>query len=245
MWCVSTGRKPVSQDLVDQVKDTMTDDPLLSLRTVAARLDTSLSTTFNIARKKLKMKPYKIQIVQKLEPRDRPNRQIFARTLLNREENDPHYLNKIGFCDEATFNVGGVVNRHNCRIWGTENPHVLFEKPRVSAKLHVWCFVHVSGVVGPYFFTDPTMNGANYLDMLQMYAIPAIANIPDMVFQQDGAPPYWSREVRAYLDATFGEKMKSGSAFLNWKKMFVRRITDLVKDIWIYTKTKWGSEFSN
>ena len=34
---------------------------------------------------------------------------------------------------------------------GTENPHVLFEKPRVSAKLHVWCFVHVSVVVGPFF----------------------------------------------------------------------------------------------
>ena len=81
----------------------------------------------------------------------------------------------------------------------------MFEKPRVSVKLHVWCFVHVSGVVGPYFFTDPTVNGANYLDMLQTYAIPAIADIPDLVFQQDGAPPHWSRHVRAYLDATFGD----------------------------------------
>ena len=68
---------------------------------------------------------------------------------------------------------GGVVNRHNCRIWGTENPHVLFEKPRVSTKLHVfWCFfLHVSGVIGPYFFTYPIVDGVNYLDMLQMYAI--------------------------------------------------------------------------
>ena len=121
----------------------MTDDPCLSIRTVATRVDTAVSTVFNIAKKKLKMKAYKIQIVQKLEHGDRPNRQLFARTLLEREQNDLDYLNKIGFCDEATFNVGGVVNRHNCRIWGTENPHVLFEKPRVSAKLHVWCFVHV------------------------------------------------------------------------------------------------------
>ena len=49
----------------------------------------------------------------------------------------------------------GVVNRHNCRIWGTENPHVLFEKPRVSTKLHVfWCvfFVACFGCYWPLFF---------------------------------------------------------------------------------------------
>ena len=56
------------------------------------------------------------------------------------------------------------------------------------------------------FFTDPTVNGVNYLDMLQTYAIPAISDIPDLVFQQNGAPPptlaQAIRHVRAYLDAT-------------------------------------------
>ena len=63
-------------------------------------------------------------------------------------------------------------------------------------------FLHVSGVIGPYFFTYPIVDGVNYLDMLQTYAIPAISDIPDLVFQQDGALPHWSRHVRAYLDAT-------------------------------------------
>ena len=84
------------------------------------------------------------------------------------------HFDSLRLCDETTFNErGGVVNRHNCRIWGTENPHVLFEKPRVSTKLHVfwWFFLHVSGVIGPYFFTYPIVDGVNYLDMLQMYAI--------------------------------------------------------------------------
>ena len=30
---------------------------------------------------------------------------------------------KIIFSDEAHFDLGGYVNRQNCRIWGTENPH--------------------------------------------------------------------------------------------------------------------------
>ena len=31
---------------------------------------------------------------------------------------------KIIFSDEAHFNLGGYVNKQNCRIWGTENPQV-------------------------------------------------------------------------------------------------------------------------
>ena len=27
------------------------------------------------------------------------------------------------FSDEANFDLGGYVNKQNCHIWGTENPH--------------------------------------------------------------------------------------------------------------------------
>ena len=33
------------------------------------------------------------------------------------------------FSDEAHFDLGGYVNKENCRIWGTENPHACIEKP--------------------------------------------------------------------------------------------------------------------
>ena len=36
---------------------------------------------------------------------------------------------KIIFSDEAYFDLGGYVNKQNCRIWGAENPHALIEKP--------------------------------------------------------------------------------------------------------------------
>ena len=137
-------------------------------------------------------------------PQDRPNRQFFAETLLEREATNPGYLKKIVFTDESTFSVHGEVNRHNCRIWATENPHVTFEKPRVSPKTQVWCAVHYSQIVGPYFFEEPTVTGANYLECLRTFAIPQIRQIPNVdEFQQDGAPPHWSLNVRDYLDATF------------------------------------------
>ena len=30
---------------------------------------------------------------------------------------------KIIFLDEAHFDIGGYVNKQNCCVWGTENPH--------------------------------------------------------------------------------------------------------------------------
>ena len=35
---------------------------------------------------------------------------------------------KIIFSDEAHFDLGGFVNKQNCRIWGTENQHACIEK---------------------------------------------------------------------------------------------------------------------
>ena len=35
----------------------------------------------------------------------------------------PILAKKIIFSDEAYFDLGGYVNKQNCRIWGTENLH--------------------------------------------------------------------------------------------------------------------------
>ncbi|KAJ4448731.1 hypothetical protein ANN_00122 [Periplaneta americana] len=46
------------------------------------------------------------------------------------------YLQKVEFSDEYTFHVCGIVNRHNCRIWGSENPHVVRELERDNPKIN-------------------------------------------------------------------------------------------------------------
>ena len=171
MWCVSTGRKPVNKDLIDEVNTIMTEDPRLSIQAVATRVNTTVSTAFKITRVKLKLKAYRIQVVQKLEPNDLPNRQMFATTLLDREWNDHGYIKKTAGYGEQRIPMS-CLKSHQCQL------NCMFGA------------LYVSGVVGPYFFTDRTVNGANYLDMLQMYAISAIAAIPDLVFQQDRAPPH-------------------------------------------------------
>ena len=42
---------------------------------------------------------------------------------------------KIIFSDEAHFDLGGYVNKQNCRFWDTENPHAYIAKPSTQNAL--------------------------------------------------------------------------------------------------------------
>ena len=41
--------------------------------------------------------------------------------------------------DEARFHLVGYVNQQNCRIWGSENPKVIIEKPLYLQRVTIWC----------------------------------------------------------------------------------------------------------
>jgi len=55
------------------------------------------------------------------------------------EEKD--FVERLIFCDEATFHISGKVNVHNVRIWGTEQPHAQIEHQRDYPKVNVSCAV--------------------------------------------------------------------------------------------------------
>ena len=57
---------------------------------------------------------------------------------------------KIIFLDGAHFDLGGYVNKQNCRIWGTENPHACIEKPTHPKRATVWC----GGIIEAFFFKN-------------------------------------------------------------------------------------------
>ena len=198
------GRKPVKDASVNALNELFTEQPETSVRQAAQHVPISKSSVQRVIKKRLKLFPYKIQLVQALKPGDYEQREQFARTLLTNIEQDPDFLNRILFSDEATFHVSGVVNRHNVRIWGAENPHVFRPVERNSPKLNVWCGLLHDRVVGPFFFDEATVKQDNFLDMLLQFAIPQVRDRqPHVIFQLDGAPPHWGLNVRAALDAEF------------------------------------------
>ena len=111
---------------------------------------------------------------------------------------------KIIFSDEAHFDLGGYVNKLNCRIWGTENPHAFIEKPTHPKRVTVWCGFWSRGIIEPFFFENEqeegiTVNGDRYWAMLNEFLFTKIEeeDIGDIWFQQDGAT---CRTAEATLD---------------------------------------------
>ena len=56
--------------------------------------------------------------------------------------------------NEAHFDLGGYVNKRNCRICDTENPHAYIEKPTHPKRFTVWWEFWRRGIIGPFFFEN-------------------------------------------------------------------------------------------
>jgi len=210
------GRPPIPQQRVQELQAALERSPTKSIRVASRELNISKSTVHKVMRKRFGLYPYKLQLVQELKPNDKPRRLHFATDMLARINNDPTFLKRICFSDEATFHVSGKVNRHNCRIWGTQNPHAFIEHERDSMKVNVWCGVMTDRVVGPFFFNENTITGVVYLDMLEQFAIPQLEDVPNIIFQQDGAPPHWSLDVRQCLDDHFPQRWIGRGGPIQW-----------------------------
>ena len=66
---------------------------------------------------------------------------------------DPDFGKKIIFSGEAHFELGGYVNKQNCRIWIRENSHAYIEKPMHPKRVTVWCGFWSRGIIGPFSST--------------------------------------------------------------------------------------------
>ena len=68
----------------------------------------------------------------------------------------------------------GYVNKKNCRIWDTENPHAYIEKPTHPKLFTVCCGFCSRGIIEPFFFENEqgkavTVNGDHYRTKLNEF----------------------------------------------------------------------------
>ncbi|GBO27919.1 hypothetical protein AVEN_91553-1 [Araneus ventricosus] len=146
------------------------------------------------------MKPYVIQLVQKLKQEDCGKRMNYA-TFMQESMEDETMVDRLIFSDESTFHISGKVNRYNSRIWGTEKPSSVIEHERASAKVNVSCAISSRKLYGPFFFSERSVTSNVYLVMFEVWLMSQLDfDSTDYIFQQDGAPPHWSTEVRTFLN---------------------------------------------
>ena len=148
----SSGRPTVSEETVERVRETFTRSPRKSTTRANLELQTPQQTVWKSLRKRLRMIPCKLELVQALCCDDKRVRYSLCRSLQQWSEEDDDFFNRLIFGDESTFHRNGKVNKHNVRIWGTENPRELVQYVRDSPKVNVFCTVSRTKVYGPFFF---------------------------------------------------------------------------------------------
>lgn len=191
--------------------------------------------------KREKYHPYKIRLVHELAEEDFDRRLQFCEILMDICNRDNNFVRNMVFSDEATFCLNGTVNRQNCRYWSQTNPHWVQEgHTQHPLKLNVWAGIYNSRIIGP-FFLEETLNGNRYLELLNTQIIPALeenGQLPNNIwFQQDGAPPHYARDVRAYLDRTFHNRWVGRRGTIEWPPRSPD-LTPLDYFLWGYLKSK-------
>ncbi len=193
-------------------------NPDTSTRRLSVETDVSRSSAIRILKKDLRLKPYTPRLVQRLSDGDAPQRAMFCALMDNQAEEDPGFLNKIVWSDEASFHISGVMNRHNAVYYSTDNPHVILQRRMKEPGVMVWGAMTVDGLVGPYFF-DGSVTGASYLEMLSDFLLPRLQERDDfnqLWFQQDGAPAHFSIIVRDFLDQVFPQRWIGRMGAVSW-----------------------------
>ena len=98
----------------------------------------------------------------------------FAKWAFDRLTENAVFGVKIILSDEANFDLGGYVNKENCRISRTENPHAYIEKLTHPKRVTVQCGFWSRSIIGPYFFENEqgeavTVNGDRYRAMFNEF----------------------------------------------------------------------------
>lgn len=74
--------------------------------------------------------------------------------------------------DEATFQVSGNVNEHNCVFSSTDQTHEVRENTRSFLNVNLWCVISKFGVLGLHFIiNDHIVTADFYLDMLPNFIV--------------------------------------------------------------------------
>lgn len=208
-----TGRPKVSDETKLNALLTVQENPHATTTEMARHENVSQSFIAKFLTK-MKFHPYKARLIHELTEDDPDRRIQFCEGFMQHFDEDPQFLTRIVFSDEATFCLNGAVNRHNCRYWSQENPHwTQTAHTQYPQKVNVWIGVVNNRLLGPYFF-DSNVTAERYLHLLQTSIVPdLIEAFPDpnnphhlsdrLIFQQDGAPPHYALQVRRFLDNTF------------------------------------------
>ena len=130
-----------------------------------------------------------MRLVQTLTTADKVKWRDFCVEMQLKEEENNFVENFI--CDEATLHISGKVKRHNVHIWGTQQPHAQTEHHSASPNFKFFFAVSREKFHDLFFFSEATVFGNPFLDMLENWLLPQRnKNFDDYILHLHGASPF-------------------------------------------------------
>ena len=160
-----------TEENIATLSPSIKDDHHLPIRRRSQQLTSVAQQRVKFLGKHLVVKPFKVQLVQKLKPNDLPQHRIFGEWALGKLGEDSLLYRKIVFSNEAYFRLNVYVNKQNWRFQSEGEPEALQKLPMHSKKVTVWCALWAGGIIGPYCFKDAancnvTVNGERCREMI-------------------------------------------------------------------------------
>ena len=96
---VKIGRPRISAEKIESVRQAFSRSPMKSIHTTARQLELPPTTVHKVLHKKLRLYAYEVQMLQRLQPNDKPKRKEFADNMLQRISEDEEFFKRICFSD--------------------------------------------------------------------------------------------------------------------------------------------------
>lgn len=218
------------------------DRPTISTRSVGRRLGVPHTRVWRLLHYEF-LHPYHFTPVQTLSEEDKVLRRAYCEIMLLKEQEYPDFFSLVIWTDESQFTRDGVTNLRNLHFWSAQNPQCKKQMRSQHRFAHnVWMGIIGHTLLGPYIFPG-TLTGTTYLEFLQNSFTDFLdESLPlsiynNVFFQQDGAPPHFSRNVRAWLDDNYNNRWIGRGGPINWPPRSPD-LTPLDFYVWGYMKSK-------
>lgn len=224
-------------DVDDAVLAIVEETPTVSTREIARRLQVSQNMVWRILRENV-YHPFHYRKEHVIHAGDPELRERFCEWLLECVQQDRNFTRNVLWTDEATFTREGVFNTRNSHVWAQENPHVsrpLRAQRRFSVNL--WAGLYDNRLIGPYRLPN-RLTAAAYLEFLRdtLFEELPLQMLRHMWFMHDGAPPHFSGDVRAFLDAECPRRWIGRGGYISWPPRSPD-LTPMDFCVWGYMKT--------
>lgn len=204
---VNERHRLVSPEDEEDVLRMITEDPKLSVRLIANRLNLSKWTVWRILKRE-GLHPYHFRRVQDIIEPDYAARSVFSSWISRETRNDTSFLNSILWTDEATFTRSGITNHRNSHLWLHENPDAV--RPSTfqhEFSVNTWAGIIDNILIGPLILPS-TLNGERFLEFLETQFFDRLMELPlsyrtRMILQLDGAPAHFATRVRNHLNDNY------------------------------------------